>query len=77
MGEECTLLDQLSKTVVNGIAFLNRSLPRKLRKLVEALFHKNLIFILVVTDEVAINSFFRTQNLVITSCRKNDGTIWR
>lgn len=71
------LLDQLKEIFLNGVAYLNSSMPAKIRELVEALFRRELLKVLVVTEEIAINSFFRGKMVIISSCRKFDGISYR
>jgi superfamily II RNA helicase len=76
--EEFALFENRFKEMfLHGVAYMNRSMPKVFLDMTEALFQQNLIRSLVVTEEIAINSFFRTRNLVVASCRKYDGSVHR
>jgi superfamily II RNA helicase len=74
---EFALLDKLKSVFLNGVAYLNKSMSKIVREFVETLFHLELLKVLVVTEEVAINSSFRGKMVIVSSCRKFDGNSYR
>jgi len=76
-GEGFQLLDKLKTVAFNGAACLYPGMPAICQNFVETLSHRGLIKVLVVTEEIAINSHYRGKTVIVSSCRKFDGNSYR
>ncbi|KAI6174891.1 hypothetical protein M3Y97_00971700 [Aphelenchoides bicaudatus] len=74
--EEFQFLLRITPMFLKGVAYMNKNMPPIIREMVETLFHRKLLLVLVITEEIAINSLVRTQRIVISSCRKFGGNAY-
>ncbi|KAI6187738.1 hypothetical protein M3Y98_00277200 [Aphelenchoides besseyi] len=71
------LFEQNKNQFMHGVICIYPGMPKILRDFYDDLYRRGVIRLIVVTDEIAVNSPYRGQYILLSSIRKYDGKNYR
>ncbi|KAI6214694.1 hypothetical protein M3Y94_00299000 [Aphelenchoides besseyi] len=71
------LFEQNKNQFIHGVICIYPGMPKILRDFYDDLYRRRVVRVIVVTDEIAINSPYRGQSILLSSIRKYDGKNYR